>query len=144
MTLNKQHADNINQLTKDYLQDEEAFELAGKLATYVKENCDDLYINDKVNLIGQTIPLLFNQPSVDSEQMLDGNPLPEVVKAINYVVSDEVFDIFVAETKIELTEENKSDIYNFFIAKGNWQSDEYRKQGLATLIEALLKSYNTL
>lgn len=52
--------------------------------------------------------------------MLDGNPLPEVVKAINYVVSDEVFDIFVAEIKIELTEENKSDIYNFFIAKGNW------------------------
>lgn len=105
---------------------------------------DDLYINDKVNLIGQTIPLLFNQPSADSEQMLDGNPLPEVVKAINYVVSDEVFDIFVAETKIELTEENKSDIYDFFVAKGNWQSDEYRKQGLATLIEALRKSYNAL
>lgn len=142
--MNSEHAKNINQITTDYLHDEDTFELSDKLVTYIKENCADLNVGDKVKLIAQTIPLLFNQSGADSEYMQDGCPLPEVAQAINYVVSDEVFDIFVAETKIELTEENKSDIHGFFTAKGNWQSDAYRKEGLATLIQALLKSYNSL
>lgn len=142
--MDKVHTDNINQLTQRYLDDVDFRDLSGRLSTYVNENCADLEPKDKVKVIAQTIPLLFGLSVADKGIMQDGCPLPEVVQAISDVVNDVVFDTFVAETKIELTEENKSDIQSFFMGKDNWQSDEYRKQGLATLIEALLKSYNAL
>lgn len=144
--MNKEIALKINTLTTSFLRGDEAddFNLGAEISKIIHQEANGLDIDDQLKLIGQTIPLLFNHQAVYEEHLAESTPLKGVLDAAKYSVSDYVFETFVEESKIKLTDENTSDIHSFFTSKGNWQSDEYRKQGMAVLIEALLKSYNSL
>lgn len=144
--MNKEIAQKINNLTSSYLNDEVAddFDLGSEISQIIHQNAKELDVSEQLALIFQSAPLLFGHPAANDEHLASLAPLRGIMDATKYCVSDYVFQTFVEETKIKLTQENENDIFSFFAEKGNWQSDEYRKQGLAVLIEALLKSYNSL
>lgn len=144
--MNQDIALEINKLTKDYMSDnvDDNFEYADAIINTISSKAADLDILERLKLIGQTIPLLFNHPAASDVHFEDLNPLGEILHALQHITTKYAFETFVAETKIETTPENEKLMWNFFMAKGNFQCNKARKEEMAVLIEALLKSYNAL
>ena len=144
--MNKDIAREINELITSYLNDEEADDINVEhdIVNIINRKAKDQMIGDRIKLIGQAIPLLFNCHAASEEDLGNYMPLQIMLGALEKTARDYVFETFIHETKIKLTSENEDDIYSFFAIKGNFEHDEYRKESLAVLIGALSKAYNAL
>ena len=141
--INESIAQQLNQLINLYLKGylENDFDFKGEISTILHQKGSGPNINDQVRLIAQSIPVLLKLRNVTDKKVDDLN---ELLTGLRFSLHDHVYDIFVHETKIELTDENDHEIYNFFAVKDCHGSNQSRKEGLAVLINALQKAHDTL
>lgn len=141
--MNERITQQINQLINAYLKGylENDFDFKGEISNILYQKGNGPDIDDKVRLIAQTIPVLLKLRNITDKKV---NDLNELLTALRFSIHDHVYDIFVHETKIELTDENDHAIYNFFAAKDNHGNDKSRKENLALLINALQKAHDVI
>lgn len=141
--MNERITQQLNQLINCYLKGylENDFDFKSEISTILHQKGSGPNIKDQVRLIAQSIPVLLKLRNVTDKKVDDLN---ELLTGLRFSLHDHVYDIFVHETKIELTDENDHAIYNFFAAKDCHGSNQSRKEGLAVLINALQKAHDTL
>lgn len=141
--MNERITQQLNQLINCYLKGylENDFDFKSEISTILHQKGSGPNINDQVRLIAQSIPVLLELRNVTDKKVDDLN---ELLTGLRFSLHDHVYDIFVHETKIELTDENDHAIYNFFAVKDCHGSNQSRKEGLAVLINALQKAHDTL
>lgn len=141
--MNERITQQLNQLINAYLKGylENDFDFKGEISNILYQKGNGPDIDDKIRLIAQTIPVLLKLRNITDKKVDDLN---ELLTALRFSIHDHVYDIFVHETKIELTDENDHAIYNFFAVKDCHGSNQSRKEGLAVLINALQKAHDTL
>ncbi len=140
--MSKDIALKIKKIIASYLNENEAddFNLGSEIEDIIYRKARDLPIEDQEKLYTKAIPLLLNT----KVSKVDKVQLKNVFRSFNNTIHGHVYDIFVHETKIELTDENDHAIYNFFAAKDNHGSNQSRKEGLAVLINALQKAHDAI
>lgn len=141
--MNERITQQLNQLINAYLKGylENDFDFKGEISNILYQKGNGPDIDDKIRLIAQTIPVLLKLRNITDKKV---NDLNELLTALRFSIHDHVYDIFVHETKIELTDENDHAIYNFFAAKDNHGNDKSRKENLALLINALQKAHDAI
>ena len=141
--MNERITQQLNQLINAYLKGylENDFDFKGEISNILYQKGNGPDIDDKIRLIAQTIPVFLKLRNITDKKVDDLN---ELLTALRFSIHDHVYDIFVHETKIELTDENDHAIYNFFAVKDCHGSNQSRKEGLAVLINALQKAHDTL
>ncbi|ENV00919.1 hypothetical protein [Acinetobacter variabilis] len=141
--MNERITQQLNQLINAYLKGylENDFDFKGEISNILYQKGNGPDIDDKIRLIAQTIPVLLKLRNITDKKV---NDLNELLTALRFSIHDHVYDIFVHETKIELTDENDHAIYNFFAAKDNHGNDKSRKENLALLINALQKAHDEI
>lgn len=141
--MNERITQQLNQLINAYLKGylENDFDFNGEISNILYQKGNGPDIDDKIRLIAQTIPVLLKLRNITDKKV---NDLNELLTALRFSIHDHVYDIFVHETKIELTDENDHAIYNFFAAKDNHGNDKSRKENLALLINALQKAHDAI
>lgn len=141
--MNERITQQLNQLINCYLKGylENDFDFKSEISTILHQKGSGPNIKDQVRLIAQSIPVLLKLRNVTDKKVDDLN---ELLTGLRFSLHDHVYDIFVHETKIELTEKDEGVIYNFFAAKDCHGSNQSRKEGLAVLINALQKAHDTL
>lgn len=141
--MNERITQQLNQLINAYLKGylENDFDFKGEISNILYQKGNGPDIDDQIRLIAQTIPVLLKLRNITDKKV---NDLNELLTALRFSIHDHVYDIFVHETKIELTDENDHAIYNFFAAKDNHGNDKSRKENLALLINALQKAHDAI
>ncbi len=141
--MNERITQQLNQLINCYLKGylENDFDFKSEISTILHQKGSGPDIDDQVRLIAQSIPVLLKLRNVTDKKVDDLN---ELLTGLRFSLHDHVYDIFVHETKIELTDENDHAIYNFFAVKDCHGSNQSRKEGLAVLINALQKAHDAI
>ncbi len=141
--MKKDVAQEINELITGYLNEKEAddFDLGHEISNFLYRKAKDQDIDDQVKLVAQSIPVLLKLRNSSEKRLSD---LHQLLTGLSLAVHNNVYEIFIHETKIKITNENDQAIYNFFAAKECHGSNQSRKEGLAVLIDTLQKAHDTL